>query len=96
MRPLVEALLIALDFYVWIVILSAVFSWLYTFNVVNTRNQVVSAIGEMLYRLTEPVLKPIRRILPAMGGLDLSPIVLLLIIFVIQRSIQLYVLPNVP
>jgi YggT family protein len=52
-------------------------------------------VGETLYRLTEPVLRPIRRILPAMGGLDLSPVVLLLIIFVLQRMIQLYVLPNV-
>jgi YggT family protein len=96
MRPIVEALLIALDLYVWIVIISAIFSWLYAFNVVNPRNQLVSAIGEMLYRLTEPVLRPIRRFMPDLGGLDVSPIVLLLIIFVIQRSIQLYLLPIVP
>jgi YggT family protein len=95
MRPLVEAVLLVLDLYVWVVILSAIFSWLYAFNVVNTRNQFVSMVGETLYRLTEPVLRPIRRILPAMGGLDLSPVVLLLIIFVLQRMIQLYVLPNV-
>ncbi|MEJ1159945.1 YggT family protein [Prosthecomicrobium sp. N25] len=95
MRPLVEAVLLVLDLYVWVVILSAIFSWLYAFNVVNTRNQFVSMVGETLYRLTEPVLRPIRRFLPSMGGLDLSPIVLLLLIFIIQRSIQLYVLPRV-
>lgn len=95
MRPLVEAFLLVLDLYVWVLILSAIFSWLYAFNVVNTRNQFVSMVGELLYRLTEPLLRPIRRFLPAMGGLDLSPIVLILIIFIIQRSVQLYVLPNV-
>lgn len=96
MRPIVEALLLALDFYVWVVIIAAVFSWLYAFNVVNARNQVVAAIGEMLYRATEPVLRPIRRIMPDLGGLDISPIILLLLIFIIQRSIALYVLPYVP
>lgn len=96
MRPIVEALLLALDFYVWVVIIAAVFSWLYAFNVVNARNQVVAAIGEMLYRATEPVLRPIRRFMPDLGGLDISPIILLLLIFIVQRSIALYVLPYVP
>lgn len=96
MRPIVEALVIALDLYVWIVIIAAVFSWLYAFNVVNSRNPLVAAVGEMLYRATEPVLRPIRRLLPNLGGLDVSPVVLLLLIFIVQRSIQLYLLPYVP
>jgi YggT family protein len=84
-----------IDIYTWIVIASAIMSWLVAFGVVNVRNRFISVVVDMLFRLTEPVLRPIRRILPAMGGLDLSPVVLLLIIFVLQRMIQLYVLPNV-
>jgi YggT family protein len=62
---------------------------------VNTRNQFVAAVAEFLYRITEPVLAPIRRFLPSMGGLDLSPIVLILIIMFIQRVIAYYIYPNV-
>lgn len=76
---------LALNIYTWIIIGSAIFSWLYAFNVVNTSNRFVSAIGEFLYKATDPVLKPIRRILPNLGGLDVSPIVLLLLIFFIRR-----------
>ena len=76
-------------------IASAILSWLIAFNVVNTRNQFVSAVAEFLYRITEPVLAPIRRVLPSMGGLDLSPIVLILIIMFIQRVIAYYIYPNV-
>ncbi|WP_407049354.1 YggT family protein [Methyloraptor flagellatus] len=95
MRPIVEAILILLDLYVWIVIASAIFSWLYAFGVVNPRNQIVSTIGDVLYRATEPLYRPIRRFMPDLGGLDLSPIVLLLIIYIVQRSLVLYVLPAV-
>ena len=95
MRALLDVLLLALDIYTWIIIASAIFSWLYAFNVVNPRNQFVGTIGRMLYQLTEPALRPIRRFVPNMGGLDLSPIVLLLIIFLIQRIIIYYVYPYV-
>lgn len=88
MRPIVEALLIALDIYWWIVILAVIFSWLYAFNIVNTRNQVVSMIGETVYRLTEPLLAPIRRLLPNTGGMDLSTLVLLLLLYVVRRSMN--------
>jgi len=76
---------LALDIYTWIIIASAVFSWLYAFNVVNTRNRFIGAVGEFLYKVTEPVLRPIRKILPDLGGIDISPIVLLLIIFFIRQ-----------
>jgi YggT family protein len=69
-----------LGIYWWIIIASAVFSWLYAFNVVNPRNQFVGTIGNGLYRLTEPALRPIRRFLPDLGGIDISPIILLLAI----------------
>jgi YggT family protein len=62
---------------------------------VNTRNQVVSTVAEFLYRITEPVLRPIRNVLPDLGGLDISPIILILVIMLIQRVITYYVYPNV-
>ncbi len=68
----------AIRIYWWIIIASAVFSWLHAFNVVNTRNQFVALFGDFLYRLTEPALRPIRRFLPDLGGIDISPIILLL------------------
>lgn len=95
MRAILDVILIALDLYVYVIIASAIFSWLYAFNVVNPRNQVVSMIGNALYQMTEPLLRPIRRFMPQMGGLDLSPIVLLLAIFLVQRLIVLYVYPVV-
>jgi YggT family protein len=95
MRALLMVVLLALQLYIWVVIAAAIFSWLVAFNVVNTRNQFVGAIGEFLYRITEPVLRPIRNMLPNLGGIDISPIVLFLIIIFIQYVIELYILPNV-
>lgn len=82
--PLITVLIIALDLFKWAVILSVILSWLVAFNVINTHNQFVSMVGEFLWRLTEPVLRPIRNIIPSIGGMDLSPIVLILAIFLIQ------------
>jgi YggT family protein len=70
-----------IQIYIYILIASAVLSWLIAFNVVNTRNQAVAMIADALLRLTEPVLAPIRRILPNFGGLDLSPVVLILLLY---------------
>ena len=95
MRAVLDIVLMVLDLYVWLLIASAILSWLIAFNVVNTRNQFVSAVAEFLYRITEPVLGPIRRRLPSFGGLDISPIVLILIIMFIQRVITYYIYPNV-
>ena len=95
MRALLDVLLLALDIYTWIIIASAIFSWLYAFGVVNPRNQAVSTIGRMLYQLTEPALRPIRRFVPNFGGLDISPIILLLLIFLLERVIGYYIYPYV-
>jgi YggT family protein len=95
MRALLDVILLALDIYWWIIILAAIFSWLYAFGVVNPRNQVVATIGRMLYQITEPVLRPLRRYIPNFGGLDITPLIVLLIIFLIQRVIVLYIYPNV-
>lgn len=93
MRAILDVVQIALDLYTYVIIAAAIFSWLYAFNVVNPRNQVVSMIGNALYQMTEPVLRPIRNVMPNLGGLDLSPIVLLLLIMLIQRLIFYYVYP---
>jgi len=95
MRALLDVILVALQLYVWILIAAAVLSWLLAFNVVNPRNQLVSMVGEFVYRITEPALRPIRNILPNMGGIDISPVILILLIFLIQRVIELYIYPNV-
>lgn len=95
MRALLDVLMLALQLYVWLLIASAIMSWLIAFNVVNTRNEVVRTIWNFLYQITEPVLRPIRNVLPNLGGIDISPIILLLIIFFVQRVIQLYLYPAV-
>ena len=84
MAPLLQGLLFhdtaTTEIYTWILIASVILSWLVAFNVVNTRNQVVFMIGSVIERMTEPVLRPIRNFLPNVGGLDLSPLVLLLLL----------------
>lgn len=93
MIALIQTVILALDLYWWIIIASAIFSWLYAFNVVNPRNQVVGTIGNALYRLTEPALRPIRRFLPDLGGIDISPIILLLILFFLRQFILTTIYP---
>jgi YggT family protein len=95
MLALIQTVVLALDLYWWIIIASAVFSWLYAFNVVNPRNQVVSTIGNALFRITEPALRPIRSLLPDLGGIDISPIILLLIIFFIRQFLITTVAPAI-
>jgi len=73
-----------LQLYVYVLIAAAVLSWLIAFNVVNTRNQLVGSLAEFLYKITEPVLRPIRNLMPGFGGLDISPVIVILIIFFIQ------------
>jgi YggT family protein len=95
MRALLDVVLIVLQLYIYLLIAAAVLSWLIAFNVVNVRNPVVQAVGEFLFRITEPLLRPIRSMLPSMGGLDISPVILILIIILIERLIIYYIYPNV-
>ncbi len=82
--PLIKITIVAIDLYIWVVIISAILSWLVAFNVVNTRNRFVYMIGDFLYRITEPALKPIRRIVPSFGGVDITPIALILGLWFVQ------------
>ena len=73
-----------LGLYRWVVILAVVFSLLASFGVLDTRNRFVWAIGDFLYRITEPLLRPIRRVIPNFGNIDISPVILLVIIWFVQ------------
>jgi len=95
MRAVLDIILLVLQIYIWLLIAAAVLSWLIAFNVVNTNNQVVSTIGEFLYRITEPLLRPIRSLLPNLGGIDVSPVILILLILFIENVIIRYIYPNV-
>tara|TARA_Y100001960_G_C14667883_1_gene824304 strand:+ start:237 stop:530 length:294 start_codon:yes stop_codon:yes gene_type:complete len=71
--------------YIWALIISAVLSWLVAFNVINTHNKFVYMVGDFLYRITEPALRPIRRLIPLLGGIDISPVVLILSLVFIRN-----------
>lgn len=90
MHSLIILIDMVLNLYMWVLIASAILSWLVAFNVINTRNRVVYAIGDFLYRITEPALRPIRRILPNLGGIDLSPVVLILLLIFIRNLLWEY------
>jgi len=95
MRALLDVILMVLQLYVYLLVAAAVLSWLIAFNVVNVRNQFVGMVADFLYRITEPVLRPIRGMMPNLRGLDISPVILIIIIYLIQRVIELYIYPNV-
>src|ERR1700724_451783 len=95
MRALLQVILIALDLYTWLLIAAAVVSWLIAFNVVNTHHQVVAMAAAFLYRITETAWRPIRNVMPHLGGIDISPVILILIIYFIKQVIVLYIYPAV-
>ncbi|HZO45923.1 MAG TPA: YggT family protein [Xanthobacteraceae bacterium] len=96
MRALFLVIDLALQLYIYLLVAAAVLSWLIAFNVVNVRNQFVAMIADFLYRITEPALRPIRNVMPNLGGIDISPVILIFIIIFIRYIILLYILPNVP
>ena len=79
-----------LNLYMWLIIFQVILSWLIAFNVINTSNRFVYMVGDFLYRVTEPAMRPIRRILPNLGGIDLSPMVVILLIIFIRRLLYEY------
>ena len=93
MRSLAILIDNVIDIYTWIVIASAIMSWLVAFGVVNVRNQFIRVVVDLLFRLTEPVLRPIRRVLPNLGGVDISPVILLLGLFFVRSLLWEYVWP---
>lgn len=95
MRAILDVVLLVLDLYQWVVIAGVVLSWLLTFNVVNYSNNFVRMVWQAVNALTEPLLAPIRRFMPNLGGLDLSPVILLLGVFFVKSVIIRYIYPNV-
>ena len=90
MQSLVQLIYSVINIYIWLLIASAVLSWLVAFNVINTSNRFVYTVGDFLYRITEPALRPIRRVLPNLGGIDLSPVVLILLLVFAQNLLIEY------
>jgi YggT family protein len=87
MNPVSRLILTVIDLYWWVVILSAIMSWLVAFNVINTSNRLVYTVGDFLYRLTEPALRPIRRYVPLIGGVDITPVILLLFLQFVREVV---------
>ena len=73
-----------ISIFIWLLIAQAVLSWLVAFGIVNRYNRVVATIGDFLWRVTEPLLRPIRRVLPDLGGIDISPVVLILLLWFLR------------
>ena len=84
-----------LKIYSYVVIANVIVSWLIAFNVLNTQNRFVYSILELSYRLTDPILNKIRRFIPNLGSLDISPIILLLLIWFIEMCMKLYIAPMI-
>jgi YggT family protein len=96
MAPLIGFIVLVIDLYIWVVIAGAILSWLIAFNVVNTQNRFVFTVADMLYRVTEPALRPIRNVIPNLGGIDISPVILILFLLFIRDVVLLgWILPAV-
>ncbi len=78
MVPLLNFIAMIISLYIWVVIISAILSWLIVFDIVNRRNRAVYLVADSFHKLTEPALRPIRRAIPDLGGLDISPVILIL------------------
>ncbi len=95
MRALLWLINTILQLYMWVIIAGAVMSWLVAFEVVNTRNRFVAMALDFTYRLTEPLMRPIRRVIPSISGIDLSPVILILGIMFIQNVLYDLLAPQV-
>ena len=79
--------------YIWLLIAQAVLSWLVAFGIVNRHNRFIGTVEDFLWRITEPVLRPIRRILPNLGGIDISPMILILLLVFLRRLLDFDIAP---
>ena len=87
MNPFLWLVDTIITIYIWLLIASAVLSWLIAFNVVNTRNPIVNSIGEFWFRATEPLLRPIRTVMPNLGVIDVSPVILIIALLFLERFV---------
>ena len=86
-NPFLWLILQLLDLYMWAVIIGVILSWLVAFNIVNTSNRFVFIVGDFIHRITEPALRPIRRTIPNLGGIDISPVILIILLIFAQRLV---------
>jgi len=86
--PLFKLIFVVIDLYIWVLIISAVLSWLNAFGVINSRNRFVYTVMDVLHRITEPALRPIRRVIPDLGGIDLSPMILIFGLYFLTELLQ--------
>ncbi len=94
LNPVINVTQIALNIYMWMVLASVILSWLVVFNVINTQNRFIYMLGDFLHKVTEPALSRIRKIMPDLGGIDLSPMVLILAIILVQGILSGLVTPT--
>jgi len=87
MNALADLIYVVFSIYIYVLIATAIVSWLTAFNVLNTQNQFIYTLLGYLYRITEPALRPIRRLIPALGGVDLSPMILILILYFVRNLV---------
>ena len=90
MEPFINLISTVITLYIWVLVIAAILSWLVAFNVVNTRNRFVYTVGEVCYRLTEPEQRPIRRMLPNLGGIDISPVIVILLLVFLRDVVYYY------
>jgi YggT family protein len=83
---------VILELYIWLLFIWVVISWLVAFEIINTRNRVVYVVTDFLHRITEPVLRPIRRVIPTLSGIDISPVVLILGIWFLRNLMREYLI----
>jgi YggT family protein len=95
MRAILDVVLLVLQLYTYVIIIVAILSWLVAFNVINIYNEFVRSIWTALNALSEPLLRPIRQILPNLGGIDISPVILILLIYLVEDIITRYIYPYV-
>ena len=90
MEPLVLLISRIIGLYVYLLIFQAILSWLITFGIINTQSSFVNMVGNFLYKITDPLLRPIRKLLPDFEGIDISPVILILILWFINDSLLKY------
>ena len=90
MQSLLYLLTAVIELYIWVILIQVILSWLVAFNVINMRNQFVYMLSNLFYRLTEPALQRIRRFMPNLGGIDISPVILLLVLYFAQSLLHEY------
>ena len=90
MQSFLHLISAVIGIYIWVIFIQVTLSWLIAFKVINLQNQFVYSLSNMFYRLTEPILQPIRRYMPNLGGIDISPVVLILLLYLVQNLLHEY------